>query len=69
MKTENNDENHPVTAGELARRLKRSTPGIKKAIHRLGIKPAQVLGGISYYQPDTSLAALSAEMRQPNLQS
>ena len=56
-----------LTAGQLARRLDRSSYGVKKAIKRLGIHPKLVLGGISYY--DTGIEKTLAQvMRAPNLQ-
>lgn len=67
------DENPPLTqethltAGQLARRLQRSSYGVKKAIQRLGIEPKQVLGGVSYYDAGVE-ATLTKVMRAPNLQ-
>lgn len=55
-----------LTAGELARRLKRSRYGVKKALHRLKIQPALIMAGISFY-PEQALTTLAATMRQPNL--
>ncbi len=57
----------PLTAGELARRLQRSSYGVKKAIQRAGIDPVQVLGGISYYDPGIE-ETLAGFMRAANLQ-
>ena len=56
-----------LTAGQLARRLHRSSYGVKKAIQRQGILPVQVLGGISYYDAGIE-ATLGQVMRGPNLQ-
>ena len=56
-----------LTAGQLARRLQRSSYGVKKAIQRQRILPVQVLGGISYYDPGIE-KTLAEVMRAPNLQ-
>ena len=70
--TTTHDEKPPatetlLTAGQLARRLQRSSYGVKKAIQRLRIDPVQVLGGISYY--DAAIEeTLGKVMRGPNLQ-
>lgn len=61
-----NDEPQLQTAGELARTLKRSSYGVKKALRRLGVEPAKVLGGISFYEPALALRTLKEEMRSPN---
>lgn len=54
-----------ITAGQLARRLKRSRWGVKLTLDRLEIEPQQTLGGVSYY-PTTTLARLQEAMRKPN---
>lgn len=64
MTTNENDETL-MTAGQLAKRLERSTHGVKKAIKRLGILPERKLGGISFYLP-TLLDTLGKEMRAAN---
>ena len=61
------DPKRPLTAGELARRLKRSRQGVKNAIRVAGIHPVQVLGRISYYDPGIE-KTLAAGMRKANLQ-
>jgi hypothetical protein len=61
------DSKIPLTAGELAIRLKRSRYGVKTAIRRAGIHPVQVLGRISYYDPGIE-KTLAAGMRAANLQ-
>ncbi len=54
-----------MTAGQLARKLKRSRWGVKQTIDRLEIQPQQTLGGVSYYSAKT-LARLEEAMRKPN---
>lgn len=54
-----------MTAGQLARKLKRSRWGVKQTIDRLDIKPERTLGGVSYY-PAATLARLEEAMRKPN---
>lgn len=54
-----------ITAGQLARRLKRSRWGVKLTLDRLEIPPEQTLGGVSYY-PAATLARLQEAMRKPN---
>lgn len=70
--TTTHDENPPLletllTAGQLARRLQRSSYGVKKAIQRAGIEPVLEIGGISYYNPKAE-ETLAKVMRGPNLQ-
>jgi hypothetical protein len=61
-----NDETVPVTAGDLARKLGRSSYGVKKALMRLRIEPTAVLGGTSYYDEESAMELLKKEMRSPN---
>lgn len=61
------DSESPLTAGELARRLKRSPYGVRNAIRLAGIRPVQVLGRISYYDPGIE-RVLAEGMRAANLQ-
>lgn len=52
----------PLTAGAIARRLRRSRPGVKKSLVRLGIQPATTLGGIAYY-PAEAVAKVKKDLR------
>ncbi len=55
-----------LTAGQLARNIKRTREGVKKAIVRLHMIPMTELGGVSYYHPDSEMELMEA-MRGPNL--
>ena len=62
---ETKDETKYVTAGDLAKRMKRSTYGVKSALRRLGISPIVSFKGMSLYSPDVE-ASLTDSMRAPN---
>ena len=49
-----------LTAGNIAKTLNASPVAVKKAIQSLGIKPALVKGGCSYYSKDAVTKIKSA---------
>ena len=69
MQPENINEIELITAGELAKKLRRSRYGVKKALQRLDVKPAQILAGISFYPEMSTTTCLEKAMRSPNLNS
>lgn len=54
--------NDMLTAGKIAAQLSAAPAQVKKAIQSLGIKPAAVKGGCSYYSKD-SITKIKASLK------
>jgi len=56
---------NPITANQIAKKIKRSRPSVVEQIEKLSIEPMMTSSGMKFYHPDVAVQ-IDAAMRKPN---